>query len=430
MERSALHALKEWKNSPNRKPLLIYGARQVGKTWLMKHFGKNEFKNTVYVNFEKEIQLRSLFEQDYHPSRIIKALETYFGKDIKPGETLVVFDEIQEAKGALTSLKYFNEELSEQHVIGAGSLLGIAVKQQTSFPVGQVEFLNLYPMNFNEFLMATGNDRLARFLDEKDWTLLTSLRTKIISLLKSYYYVGGMPEAVLSFSQNENYNQVRKIQENILQSYEQDFAKHAPAEVIPRIRMLWNAVVSQLSKENKKFIYGLIREGARAKDFEIALNWLEDYGLVYRVKRTKKANFPLAAYSDLSIFKLYILDVGLLGAMGNIHPQILIEKELLFNEFKGALTEQFVLQELKASGQKQLFYWANDSGSAEIDFIFEKENVLIPLEVKASENLQSKSLKTFADKYPEIHCYRTSLSDYRLESWMTNVPLVGVGGVG
>ena len=430
MERSALHALKEWKKSPNRKPLLIYGARQVGKTWLMKHFGKNQFKNTVYVNFEKEIQLRSLFEQDYQPSRIIKALETYFSKDIKPGETLIVFDEIQEAKGALTSLKYFNEELSEQHVIGAGSLLGIALKQQTSFPVGQVEFLNLYPMNFNEFLMATGNDRLARLLDEKDWTLLTSLRTKIISLLKSYYYVGGMPEAVLSFSQNENYNQVRKIQENILQSYEQDFAKHAPAEVIPRIRMLWNAVVSQLSKENKKFIYGLIREGARTKDFEIALNWLEDYGLVYRVKRTKKANFPLAAYSDLSIFKLYILDVGLLGALGNIHPQILIDKELLFNEFKGALTEQFVLQELKASGQKQLFYWANDSGSAEIDFIFEKENVLIPLEVKASENLQSKSLKTFADKYPEIHCYRTSLSDYRLESWMTNVPLVGVSGVG
>jgi predicted AAA+ superfamily ATPase len=405
MERSALHALEEWKNSPNRKPLLIYGARQVGKTWLMKQFGKNEFKNTVYVNFEKEIQLRSLFEQDYQPTRIIKALETYFGKNIKPGETLVVFDEIQEAKGALTSLKYFNEELSEQHVIGAGSLLGIAVKQQTSFPVGQVEFLNLYPMNFNEFLMATGNDRLAGLLDEKDWSLLTSLRTKIISLLKSYYFVGGLPEAVLSFSQNENYNQVRKIQENILQSYEQDFAKHAPAEVIPRIRMLWNAVVSQLSKENKKFIYGLIREGARAKDFEIALNWLEDYGLVYRVKRTKKANFPLAAYSDLSIFKLYILDVGLLGAMGNIHPQILIEKELLFNEFKGALTEQFVLQELKAGGQKQLFYWANDSGSAEIDFIFEKENVLIPLEVKASENLQSKSLKTYADKYPDIHCY-------------------------
>ena len=430
MERSSLKELEEWKISPTRKPLLIYGARQVGKTWLMKQFGKSEFKNTVYVNFEKEIQLRSLFEQDYEPKRIIKALETYFATDIKPGETLVIFDEIQEAKGALTSLKYFKEELSEQHVIGAGSLLGIAVKQQTSFPVGQVEFLNLYPMSFNEFLNATGNEKLAQVVEEKDWSMLTSLRAKIISLLKSYYFVGGMPEAVLSFSQSENYNQVRQIQESILQSYEQDFAKHAPAEVIPRIRMLWNAVVSQLSKENKKFIYGLIREGARAKDFELALNWLEDYGLVYRVKRTKKANFPLAAYSDLSVFKLYVLDVGLLGALGNIHPQILIEKELLFNEFKGALTEQFVLQELKASGQKQLFYWANDSGSAEIDFIFEKENTIIPLEVKASENLQSKSLKTFAAKYPEIHCFRTSLSDFREESWMTNFPLYGVSGAG
>ena len=425
MERTSLKALEEWKNSPTRKPLLIYGARQVGKTWLMKQLGKNEFKNVVYVNFEKEIQLRSLFEQDYEPTRIIKALETYFGTDIKTGETLVIFDEIQEAKGALTSLKYFKEELSEQHVIGAGSLLGIAVKQLTSFPVGQVEFLNLFPMNFNEFLKATGNGKLAQVIEEKDWSMLTGLRTKVISLLKSYYFVGGMPEAILSFSKSENYNQVRQIQESILQSYEQDFAKHAPSNVIPRIRMLWNAVVSQLSKENKKFIYGLIREGARAKDFEIALNWLEDYGLVYRVKRTKKVNFPLAAYSDLSVFKLYVLDVGLLGALGNIHPQILIDKELLFNEFKGALSEQFILQELKVGGQKQLFYWANDSGSAEIDFIFERENNIIPLEVKASENLQSKSLKTFAAKYPSIRCYRTSLSDYREESWMTNLPLYG-----
>ena len=426
MERFALKELEYWRNSSSRKPLLINGARQVGKTWLMKQFGKSQFKHTVYVNFEKEIQLRALFEQDYQPTRIIKALETYFSTDIKPGETLVVFDEIQEANGALTSLKYFKEEFPEQHVIGAGSLLGIAVKQQTSFPVGQVEFLNLYPMSFHEFLIATGNEKLVKLLEEQDWALLTSLRTKIINLLKSYYFVGGMPEAVLAFSKNENYKQVRKIQESILQSYEQDFAKHAPVEVIPRIRMLWNAVVSQLSKENKKFIYGLIREGARAKEFEIALNWLEDYGLVYRVKRTKKANFPLAAYCDLSVFKLYVLDVGLLGALGNIHPKILIEKELLFNEFKGALTEQFVLQELKAGGQKQLFYWANDSGSAEIDFIFEKENVIIPLEVKASENLQAKSLKTLAFKYPDIHCFRTSLSDYRQESWMTNMPLYGI----
>jgi predicted AAA+ superfamily ATPase len=425
MKRSAEKNLIAWKESLSRKPLLIYGARQVGKTWLMKQFGAQEFANTVYVNLEKEIPLRTLFEQDYQPQRIIKTIETYFNQDILPGKTLLIFDEIQEAKGALTALKYFNEELAELHIIGAGSLLGIALKQQTSFPVGQVEFLHLYPMSFYEFLLATGNLKLVKLIEEKDWQLLISLRTNIISLLKSYYFVGGMPEAVLSFSLDNNYSQVRKIQENILLSYEQDFAKHAPTEIIPRIRMIWNAVVSQLAKENKKFIYGLIKEGARAKEFETALNWLENYGLIYRVNRTKKANFPLAAYSDLSAFKLYILDVGLLGAIGNLNPKTIVEKEQLFNEFKGALTEQFVLQELKATGQKQLYYWANDSGSAEIDFIFENHNTIIPLEVKANENLQAKSLKTFALKYPGIHCYKTSLSDYRQESWVTNLPLYG-----
>lgn len=425
MKRSAEKNLIAWKESLSRKPLLIYGARQVGKTWLMKQFGAQEFANTVYVNLEKEIPLRTLFEQDYQPQRIIKTIETYFNQDILPGKTLLIFDEIQEAKGALTALKYFNEELAELHIIGAGSLLGIALKQQTSFPVGQVEFLHLYPMSFYEFLLATGNLKLVKLIEEKDWQLLISLRTNIISLLKSYYFVGGMPEAVLSFSLDNNYSQVRKIQENILLSYEQDFAKHAPTEVIPRIRMIWNAVVSQLAKENKKFIYGLLKEGARAKEFETALNWLENYGLIYRVNRTKKANFPLAAYSDLSAFKLYILDVGLLGAIGNLNPKTIVEKEQLFSEFKGALTEQFVLQELKVTGQKQLYYWANDSGSAEIDFIFENHNTIIPLEVKANENLQAKSLKTFALKYPGIHCYKTSLSDYRQESWVTNVPLYG-----
>jgi predicted AAA+ superfamily ATPase len=425
MKRSAEKNLIAWKESLSRKPLLIYGARQVGKTWLMKQFGAQEFANTVYVNLEKEIPLRTLFEQDYQPQRIIKTIETYFNQDILPGKTLLIFDEIQEAKGALTALKYFNEELAELHIIGAGSLLGIALKQQTSFPVGQVDFLHLYPMSFYEFLLATGNLKLVRLIEEKDWQVLISLRTKIVALLKSYYFVGGMPEAVLSFSLDNNYSKVRKIQENILLSYEQDFAKHAPTEIIPRIRMIWNAVVSQLAKENKKFIYGLLKEGARAKEFETALNWLENYGLIYRVNRTKKANFPLAAYSDLSAFKLYILDVGLLGAIGNLNPKTIVEKEQLFSEFKGALTEQFVLQELKVTGQKQLYYWANDSGSAEIDFIFENLNTIIPLEVKASENLQAKSLKTFALKYPGIHCYKTSLSDYRQESWVTNVPLYG-----
>jgi predicted AAA+ superfamily ATPase len=426
MERKAETKLLIWKDSPSRKPLLVTGARQVGKTWLMKKFGSNSFENMLYVNFEKEIPLRTLFEQDYQPTRIVKVLETYFNQSVISGKTLLIFDEIQEAKGAITSLKYFREELPEQHLIGAGSLLGIAMKNQTSFPVGQVEFLNLCPMDFDEFLRATENQRLAELIFQNDWQLLENLKTKVIELLKTYYYVGGMPEAVLTYSINQNLQEVRSIQESILQAYEQDFSKHAPPEIIPRIRMIWNGLVGQLSKENKKFVYGLIREGARAKDFEMAINWLSDYGLIHLVHRTKKANFPLAAYSDLQAFKIYALDVGLLAAMGNINSRTLIEKEQLFTEFKGALTEQFVLQEFKSEGMKQIYYWANDTGSAEVDFLLEFENKILPIEVKASENLQSKSLKTFSSKYPDIHCFRTSLSNFRNENWMTNIPLFGV----
>jgi hypothetical protein len=426
MERKALANLINWKNSKNRKPLLIYGARQVGKTWLMKQLGEKEFENTVYVNFEKEISLRNIFEQDYQPQRLIKILETFFMQTIIPGKTLVIFDEIQEAKGGLTSLKYFREELPSLHVIGAGSLLGIALEKETSFPVGQVTFLNLYPLDFNEFLLAKGQKNLAKAIAEQDWELLTTLRVLVISLLKQYLFVGGMPESVRTFCETESYEEVREIQQAILQSYEQDFSKHAPTAIVPRIRMIWNAVVSQLAKENKKFIYGILKEGARAKDFELALNWLENYGLIYRVNRINKAHFPLAAYVDLPVFKVYTLDVGLLSALGNLSAKTLIDNEQLFSEFKGALSEQFVLQELKATGIKNLFYWANDSGSAEIDFILESENQIYPLEVKSGENLQAKSLKTFSGKNPKIRCYRTSLSDFREESWMTNIPLYGI----
>jgi len=427
MIRDAEIKLKEWKDSKNRKPLLIYGGRQVGKTWLMKNFGKTEFSTYIYINFEKEIQLRGIFETDYNPQRIIKLIEIHANQKIEFGKTLLILDEIQEAKGGLTALKYFNEELPELHLIGAGSLLGIALKQQTSFPVGQVEFLNLYPLNFGEFLKASGNTSLFNLLIEKDWSLIETFKSKYINLLKQYYYVGGMPEVVNSFIEDEDYNKVRTIQQNILTSYEQDFSKHAPSEIIPRIRMIWNSVISQLAKENKKFVYGLIKEGARAKDFELALSWLEDYGLIYKIQRTKKSNVPLAAYSDLGIFKLYIIDIGLLGALGNLNARILVENDSLFNEFKGALTEQYVLQELIQMKKNQVHYWSNDSGSAEIDFIFEQDSKIIPLEVKASENLQAKSLKTFSLKYPEIHCYRTSLSDYREESWLTNIPLYSIG---
>lgn len=426
MERKAEHQLLQWKDSRNRKPLLIYGARQVGKTWLMKKLGEKVFENTLYVNFEKEILLRGIFEQDYEPKRIIKLLETYFNQSVTPGKTLVILDEIQEAKGGLTSLKYFKEEMQELHLIGAGSLLGIALEKETSFPVGQVSFLNLYPMDFSEFLIALGHKNMVRAIEEQDWLLLKHLRNTLMTLLKQYFFVGGMPEAVLAFSETENYQEVKEIQLAILQAYEQDFSKHAPTEIIPRIRMVWNSVVSQLAKENKKFIYGILKEGARAKEFEQAIHWLENYGLIYRVYRSKKAHFPLAAYADLQAFKVYTLDVGLLSALGNLSSQTLIENERMFTEFKGALTEQFVLQEFKSMGLRQLFYWANDSGSAEVDFMLEKENKLFPIEVKSGENLQSKSLKTFAQKYPETHCFRASLSDYRKEAWMTNIPIYGV----
>ena len=426
MKRHAEQVLYRWKDSEFRKPLLIYGARQVGKTWLMKNFGQQNFKNYLYINFEKEVSFRGVFEQDYDPKRIIKALEIYTNSSITIGETLVILDEIQEAKGAITAFKYFKEELPELHIIGAGSLLGIALKQQTSFPVGQVDFLYLNPMNFMEFLEAKGEARLVALLKEQDWELISQFNLKYIQLLKEYYFVGGMPEAVNFFVQKENFEGVRLIQQNILMAYEQDFSKHAPSEIIPKIRMIWNAIVSQLSKENKKFIYGIIKEGARAKDYELALSWLEDYGLVKKVFRNKKASLPISSYLDLQAFKLYILDVGLLGAMSNLQAQTILLGDSLFQEFKGSLTEQYVLQQLLSEEKLNVCYWANDSGSAEVDFLVEFSGKIVPLEVKATENLQAKSLKTFAQKNPEIHCYRTSLSNFKQESWVTNIPLYGL----
>ena len=425
MKRVIQKDLLKWKDSTTRKPLLIYGARQVGKTWIMKHFGEAHFENYVYINFEKEKQLRTIFEQDYNPKRIIKLIEIHSKEKIIIGETLVIFDEIKEAIGGLTALKYFNEELNELHLIGAGSLLGISLKQSTSFPVGQVQFIHLYPMNFMEFIEAKGETGLLELLNEKDWEFVKTFRERYQQLLKEYFFVGGMPEVVKHHIQNDNYQTIRGIQLNIIKAYEQDFSKHAPNEIIPRIKMIWNSVVSQLAKENKKFIYGQIKEGARAKDFELALSWLEDYGLIYKVHRTKKANLPLKVYHDLSAFKLYIIDIGLLGALGNLDSSILLNGDQLFNEFKGSMTEQFVLQSLIQ--QVGLNYWSNDTGSAEVDFIFEKNNQIIPLEVKSAENLRSKSLKTFHEKNKGIHCYRTSLADYREEEWLTNIPLYGIG---
>lgn len=426
MRRELEERLIEWKTNENRKPILIYGARQVGKTWLMKDFAKNQFSDYVYINFEKEAVYKEIFQNSLVPEKILKSIEILSGKKITIGKTILLFDEIQEAENGLTSLKYFNEDLPELHVIAAGSLLGIALKKQ-SFPVGQVEFLNLRPLSFSEFLIATQNQNMVELLRKKEWETVKMVKQKYLQLLRHYYFVGGMPEAVKVYlDSNQDFEAVRSVHNNILQAYEQDFAKHAPSNVIPKIRMVWDTLVSQLAKENKKFIYGVVKQGGRAKEFEQALNWLEDYGLIHKVYSINKASFPLSSYMDLKSFKVYLLDVGLLGAKANLSSKSIIEKEVLFKEFKGALTEQFVLQELTSILGSKVYYWTNKKGNAELDFIFESSQKIIPLEVKASENLKAKSLKTFHDKHPDIWCYRTSTSDYREESWMTNIPLYGV----
>lgn len=418
--------LVSWKNKQGRKPLIIRGARQVGKTWLMKEFGKNEYRQTVYVNFESSKLLKTLFVDNFDISRIITALQIETGIQVNPENTLIIFDEIQEAEGAITSLKYFCENAPQYHIIAAGSLLGVALHGQVSFPVGKVEFLDLHPLNFTEFLMARNQQALLSLLKSKDWTLIRSFREKYIQLLREYYYIGGMPEIVLAYSLQGDFNEVRAIQKRILFAYENDFSKHAPHEIVPRIRMLWNSIPSQLAKENKKFIYGAVKQGSRAKDYEMALSWLIDSGLVHKICRTTKPGIPLKAYEDVAAFKLFVVDVGLLGAMTDIDVRTLIDGNVIFEEFKGALTEQFVLQQLVTIPDLAIYYWSAESSTAELDFLVQYSGTVIPIEVKAEENLQAKSLKTFCQKYSPQMAVRTSMSDFRQESWMTNLPLYAV----
>lgn len=423
MKRLAKSVLIDWKKKPTRKPLIIKGARQVGKTWLMKTFAEEEFDDYVYINFERDTQLQAIFTQDYDLKRILLALEIQSGKEITPKKTLVILDEIQEAKGGLTSLKYFNEELPDLHIVAAGSLLGLSIHEKQSFPVGKVEFLNLNPLSFEEFLLAKNHQKLIQLIKDREWDLIKTFKSKFISLLKQYYFVGGMPEAVDAFIQNENFKEVREIQNNILNAYELDFSKYASPNVVPKIKMIWNSILPQLSKENKKYVYGLLKQGARAKEYEDALLWLENYGLIKRVSRITKPHFPLKSYTDSKAFKLYIHDVGLLNAMGNVDEKILLEPSKMFSEFKGSLTEQFVLQELTAKDVTG-YYWSENT--AELDFVIEKENSIIGMEVKAEENLKAKSLKVFKAKYPDANCIRFSLSDYRKEDWLVNIPLYAI----
>lgn len=427
MYRSAMEQLNKWKQKKNKKPLIIRGARQVGKTWIMKELGKTAYEKTVYINFDNNTLMRELFSIDMRIERIVTGLELYVGHKIDPESTLLIFDEVQEVPQCLTSLKYFHETAPQYQIICAGSLLGVALHQGTSFPVGKVQFMDLYPLSFLEFMWAMDKGQLVEVLEQGDYEMATAFKQEYIDLLKHYYYVGGMPEAVQSFADDRDFNEVRQIQERILTAYEQDFSKHAPNQSVPRIRMLWNSIPAQLTKENKKFIYGIVKEGARAKDYELALLWLSDCGLVHKIHRVTAPSIPLKAYEDLKAFKLFLLDVGLLGCMVRLSQKVLLDGNELFKEFKGALTEQYVLQQLKTIGSIDTYYWANDRGNAEIDFLIDTGNEVIPIEVKAETNLKAKSLKTFCEKYHPQAAIRTSMGGYKKEDWLLNLPLWAVG---
>ena len=430
MYRMAMEQLQKWKIKRRRKPLIIRGARQVGKTWLMKEFGASEYKSAVYINFDNNERMKALFEGSLEVERLITGLELYAGHKIDSECTLLIFDEVQEVPRALTSLKYFNEDAPQYQIVCAGSLLGVALHQGTSFPVGKVEFLDLYPLSFFEFMMAMDKERYVELLRKGDFDMATAFKQDYIELLKHYYYVGGMPEAVQSFADNRDFNEVREIQRRILEAYEQDFSKHAPNEAVPRIRMLWNSIPAQLAKENKKFIYGLIKEGARAKEYELAMLWLTDCGLVHKVHRVTTPSLPLKAYEDLKAFKLFLVDVGLLSCMVGLRQDVLLDGNELFKEFKGALTEQYVLQQLKTIKGLNIYYWTADRGTAEVDFVIDNGSDVIPVEVKAEVNLQAKSLKVYRDKFQPKLSIRTSMADYKKEDWLLNLPLWAVDDTG
>lgn len=427
MYRTAMEALRRWKDKPARKPLIIRGARQVGKTWLMKAFGAEAYDHVVYINFENDRRMQALFAESLEIDRILTGLALYAGHRIDPETTLLIFDEVQEAPRALTSLKYFNEEAPEYAIVCAGSLLGVALHQGTSFPVGKVEFLELYPLSFYEFMAAMGKEAHVSLLEKGDPELVRAFKQDYIDLLKQYYYVGGMPEVVQAFSERKDFDEVRAIQRRILDAYEQDFSKHAPNETVPRIRMLWQSIPGQLAKENKKFIYGLVKEGARAREYELALLWLVDCGLVHKVHRVSVPRLPLAAYEDLKAFKLYLVDVGLLACMAGLRQEVLLDGNALFTEFKGALTEQYVLQQLKTLPDLSIYYWTAERGTAEIDFVVDNGHSIVPVEVKAEANLQAKSLHSYRERFQPTLAIRTAMVDLKEEDGLLNLPLWMVG---
>lgn len=428
MKRAAIEKLKEWKKNPKRKPLIIRGARQVGKTWLMKEFGNTEYKNVIYVNFELQDLMREHFSIDLDTTRIIEGLELEYFK-INPNDTLIILDEIQECPKAITVLKYFYENNPEYHIMAAGSLLGVAIHENVSFPVGKVDFLDLYPLSFYEFLLAMGEENFAELLKNPKSLNIRTFKTKYIDWLKKYYYIGGMPEAVNNYAETGNFETTRKIQENILEAYKNDFSKHISATGKLKIDLLWESIPNQLMSESKKFIYKKIKQGARANEFEEALSWLINCGLIYKINRISKPALPISAYEDTKSFKLFLLDVGLLSAISKLPARTLIEGDKIFTEFYGALAEQYVLQQLKGLDDMEIAYWISESNAAEVDFVIQTNGYVIPLEVKASTNLQAKSLKVFTEKFkPEI-IIKTSLADFETNNGFLNIPLYMINNI-
>lgn len=425
MERSIYSSLKKWKESPTRKPLILQGARQVGKTYILKEFGAREYSEVVYINCDDNNDMQNMFV-DYDVNRIIRSLSAISGISIKPSTTLLVLDEIQEVERGLASLKYFCEKAPEYHVAVAGSLLGITLHEGTSFPVGKVDMLYMYPMDFEEFLLAMGKNQLVELLRSNSWAALTPLRGMLTELLRQYYFVGGMPEAVKTYVERGDIWEVRSIHSKIIDAYRNDMSKHVPKQQVQRINMVWNSIPSQLARDNKKFIYGALRKGARANDFEIAIQWLVDSGLVHKVHRISKPVVPLKFYEDMASFKLFLLDCGLLGALSETPPEQILIGDNVFEEYKGAFTENYVLQQLKSLPRTFVYYYSNDNSTLEIDFVVQHEAHVIPIEVKAEENLRAKSLRQFVTDNSGLHGVRFSMSDYREQDWLTNVPLWAV----
>lgn len=425
MRRTIWKDLLNWKYDKDRKPLIIRGARQVGKTWLMQEFGRLEYEDVIYLNCDDEPRASDLFAANYNMERILLQLQAISGIKPRPGKTLIILDELQAIPRGLASLKYFYEKIPQYHVIVAGSMLGIALHEGTSFPVGKVDMITLYPMDFREFLMAMGHEDWAGWIAEQRWDVLSIVADKLVDLLRQYYFTGGMPKVVATFIKEKDLTRVRQLQLSLLEAYRNDISKHAPTEQVPRVNMVMRSIPSQLAKDNKKFIYGVLKPGARAREFEIAIQWLIDCGLLYKVSRVSDVGAPLAFYEDLSAFKLYFLDCGLLAALSGADSDQMLIGNHVFSGFKGAFTEQYVLQQLLCRGVGNIYYW-NSGATAEVDFIIQHHGKVFPIEVKAETNVKAKSLKLLVDHHPGLHGIRFSMLEYKQQDWVTNYPLYAV----